>query len=168
MEISSQTSFGSEKTTFTFSNKELDDEAGVNWHYFGARYYDAEIGRWLSQDPLAAKYPSYSPYNYCANNPLKFIDINGDSINVDDNLKDNKAVLAFFQSPEGYFLIAPFAYEGQVVKIAGEEIKFNKAGKYSTQNVNFVGVDAKKGPNTVPINSIGGEYFVGNEGVHSI
>jgi hypothetical protein len=42
-----------------------------------ARYYDSELGRWLSVDPLADKYPGWSPYNYCLNNPLIITDPSG-------------------------------------------------------------------------------------------
>ena len=63
---------------FTFTGKERDSETGLS--YFGARYYDSDIlTGWLSVDPLADKYPSLSPYNYCALNPIKVIDPNGDS-----------------------------------------------------------------------------------------
>ena len=44
------------------------------------RYFDPTIGRWLVPDPLAGKYPSISPYVYCANNPLKYIDPNGEEL----------------------------------------------------------------------------------------
>lgn len=44
---------------------------------FGARMYDARLGRWLSLDPLQAKYPHMSPYNFCANNPIIFKDVDG-------------------------------------------------------------------------------------------
>jgi len=60
---------------YKFTEKERDDETGLD--YFGARYYDSDIARWLSVDPLADKYPGWSPYNYCQNNPLVFIDPNG-------------------------------------------------------------------------------------------
>ena len=56
-------------------------------NYFGARYYDSDLGRWTSVDPLADKYPGWSPYNYTLNNPLKYIDPDGREIKV-ENRKD--------------------------------------------------------------------------------
>ena len=43
----------------------------------GARYYDSKLGRWLTPDPLADKYPGWSTYNYCLNNPLNYVDPDG-------------------------------------------------------------------------------------------
>ena len=65
------------------TGKERDEETGYG--YFGARYMDHELmTMWLSVDPLADKYPSLSPYNYCAWNPLKVIDPDGrDTFNID-------------------------------------------------------------------------------------
>ena len=62
---------------YKYNGKELDTAKGLNWHDYGARHYDATLGRWLVVDPLAEKYYAWSPYNYCANNPVKFIDPNG-------------------------------------------------------------------------------------------
>ena len=67
------------KERFTFTGKERDEETGYS--YFGARYMDHEIlTSFLSVDRYASKYPSISPYAYCAWNPLKFTDPNGDSL----------------------------------------------------------------------------------------
>ena len=66
----------SEIFSYTFSAKERDSETGLS--YFGARYYTSDLSIWLSVDPMAAKYPSLSPYNYCANNPIKLVDPNGE------------------------------------------------------------------------------------------
>jgi RHS repeat-associated protein len=84
---------GSWDAGYKFTGKERDVE--TNYDYFGARYYDARIGRWLSRDPLAEKYPSLSPYVYCADNPLKFVDPNGKEItNPNRIILGNKALIA--------------------------------------------------------------------------
>ena len=64
--------------TFTFSAKEKDAETGYS--YFGARYYNSDLSIWLSVDPMSDKYPSLSPYVYCANNPIRLVDPNGEEI----------------------------------------------------------------------------------------
>ena len=90
--------------THTFSAKEKDSETGLSvtslrsvssfslsqfqtslvWHSlmrrFGARYYSSDLSIWLSVDPMASKYPSLSPYVYCANNPVKLVDPNGEDV----------------------------------------------------------------------------------------
>ena len=63
---------------YTFSAKEKDSESGYN--YFGARYYTDNIMMWLSVDPMSDKYPSMSPYMYCAGNPIMINDPNGDTV----------------------------------------------------------------------------------------
>jgi RHS repeat-associated protein len=64
---------------FGFNGKEKDNEikGTGNSLDFGARIYDSRLGRWLSLDPLQAKYPSLSPYNYVGNSPLKNIEVDG-------------------------------------------------------------------------------------------
>lgn len=59
-------------TRYQLTSKERDVETGL--YYFGARYYDSWRGQWLSVDPLAKKYPGWSPYTYTLDNPLRFID----------------------------------------------------------------------------------------------
>ncbi|MBI2420252.1 MAG: RHS repeat-associated core domain-containing protein [Ignavibacteriales bacterium] len=70
---------------YDYTGKERDTESGLN--YFGARYYDSEIGRWLNVDPLADKYPGWSPYNYCMNNPVNSVDPDGRKV-VDSKNKE--------------------------------------------------------------------------------
>ncbi|MDR2126643.1 MAG: RHS repeat-associated core domain-containing protein, partial [Prevotellaceae bacterium] len=62
---------------YTFSGKEQQTAGAVNWLDFGARMYDSQTGRWLTQDPLAENFYSVSQYAYCANNPVRYIDPNG-------------------------------------------------------------------------------------------
>ncbi|MCR4811534.1 MAG: RHS repeat-associated core domain-containing protein [Bacteroidales bacterium] len=59
----------------SFTGKEKDSETG--YYYFGARYYNPDLSLWLSVDPMSDKYPSLSPYNYCAWNPMNLVDPDG-------------------------------------------------------------------------------------------
>ncbi len=65
-------------TPYKFSGKEKDEE--TSYSYFGARYYMSDVSIWLSVDPLAEKYPSMSPFMYCAGNPIMLIDPDGRDI----------------------------------------------------------------------------------------
>ena len=65
-------------SSYTFSAKERDPETGLS--YFGSRYYSSDLSIWLSMDPMASKYPSLSPYTYCADNPVKLVDPNGEEV----------------------------------------------------------------------------------------
>ena len=67
---------------YKYNGKELDAKKGLNWYDYGARHYDAALGRFTTNDRFAEKYHSMSPYQYGANNPVKHIDVNGDSIVV--------------------------------------------------------------------------------------
>ena len=66
------TAHSSQAEIVAFAAKERDTETGLS--YFGSRYYNSDLSIWLSVDPRAAKYPSLSPYAYCANNPVKLVD----------------------------------------------------------------------------------------------
>ena len=63
---------------FKFTGKERDSKTGFD--YFGARYYSSDISVWLSVDPLNILYPNLSPYAYCDNNPVYYIDPDGRTI----------------------------------------------------------------------------------------
>ena len=65
---------------YKYNGKELDRKGGLDWYDYGARHYDAALGRWNAVDPMAEKYYGISPYNYCANNPVKNIDPDGRTI----------------------------------------------------------------------------------------
>ena len=76
---------------YKYNGKELDTKKGLNWYDYGARHYDAALGRFTTNDPLAEKYYSMSPYTYCADNPVKFIDPNGMEYAPGDLFKTKRA-----------------------------------------------------------------------------
>jgi RHS repeat-associated protein len=123
---------------YKFTAKELDNE--TNYTYFGARYYDSDISIWLSacppklqrrwMDPLSDKYPSLSPYAYCANNPVILVDPDGRDIEP-----------TFFRGQNGE---SSAAYAKQIID-QGLDGQF-EAYLYKGQNGNPVlGIKATKG-----------------------
>ena len=62
---------------YRYNGKELQDDMGLDWYDYGARFYDPAIGRWHVVDPLASKYPCISGYAAMNNNPIFFVDPDG-------------------------------------------------------------------------------------------
>lgn len=81
--------------------KEFSDGTSLEWYDYGARMYDQQIGRWHVIDPLAEKYISLSSYNYTANNPIKYIDVDGREIGNPNDPKVKRLQKALLQSATG-------------------------------------------------------------------
>lgn len=92
----------------------MQDELGLNVYDYGNRNYDPAIGRFFNIDRFAEKYNDRTPYNYAANNPILYIDVQGDSIfvaNKNDQAKvlkmiNSKAVGSFAFSKTGHLYLA--------------------------------------------------------------
>ncbi|MBK8563183.1 MAG: RHS repeat-associated core domain-containing protein [Saprospiraceae bacterium] len=65
---------------YQYNGKEWNDDFGLNLNDYGARWYDASVGRWTSKDPISEEYAYFTPFAYVANNPLKLIDPDGKRI----------------------------------------------------------------------------------------
>jgi len=98
-------------------------------------------GRWMSPDPLSEEFPSYSPYNFCFNNPMKFVDPDGraptDWVNFtgkngqqqiifDSSIKTKEQAGAKYSNVKEVFETGI----GRSAK-TGEVVNFQKDGKFS-------------------------------------
>lgn len=87
---------------YGFGGKELQEENGIAWMDFGSRNYDAELGRWFNVDPQAERYVVMSPYGAMGNNPIMYVD------------------------PDGEFLVAAIV-AGAIINVASTAISNPKA-----------------------------------------
>ena len=65
---------------FRYNSKEEQFKFGTPYIDYGARQYYPVLGRWFAQDPLSEKYYGISPYAFCAGNPVKYLDPDGEII----------------------------------------------------------------------------------------
>ncbi len=110
---------------YTFSAKEKDTETGYS--YFGSRYYNSDLSIWLSVDPMASKYPSLSPYVYCADNPVKLVDPNGDSVIIKIGLGMKESDLQ--EALNDLRIAAP----NLNLIMEGDKLLIGEGGEYKTQ-----------------------------------
>ena len=87
-----------QRNEYLYNGKMFQDELGLNWLDYGARFYDPVIGRFHTIDPLSEKFSHQSPFIYANNNPSNLIDymgLNADGYLMDENGKiDPKPVNA--------------------------------------------------------------------------
>ena len=111
---------------YKYNGKELDTKKGLNWYDYGAREYDAVLGRFTTMDPMAEKYYAVSPYTYCVNNPIKFVDPTG---MLTESPQTGSIRLSFWDKIKNAFNDL-FSF---TVDISSEEAKRKTAQKYNRQ-----------------------------------
>ena len=72
-----ETAFNADLQPYKYNGKELETMHGRNAYDYGARFYDPLLPTWDRMDPLCEKYYHVSPYAYCLDNPVKFLDRDG-------------------------------------------------------------------------------------------
>ena len=98
-------SSGQDVQPYKYNGKELDLMHGLNTYDYGARQYFSILGRWDRMDPLCEKYYSLSPYNYCGNNPVNAIDIEGKrGVRIINNQDQTVTIKAVYYVETGFRL----------------------------------------------------------------
>ncbi len=69
--------YSANSNQYKYNGKELQEDLGLNWYDYGARMYDAQIGRFHNIDPMGEFTRGLTPYHYVCNNPIALIDPTG-------------------------------------------------------------------------------------------
>lgn len=113
---------------YKFGGKELDRMHGLGWYDFGSRFLRSDVPGWTGIDPLCEKYYNISPYAYCMNNPVRYIDPYGrDVYRFDDKTGE---MILYKQTNDNFDQIGRFKYNKKTNTYI---LKTNKRGEARTK-----------------------------------
>ena len=126
-------SYASSDNRYTFSGKESQDLLDLNTYDFGARMYDGNLGLWKMRDALSECDYASTPYNYCGENPIRYIDPNGEMkviYNPDGTYKETQSNNWFHNTFFGLKIYIDYG-NGNLVQLSNEEFwLWQRTGKY--------------------------------------
>jgi RHS repeat-associated protein len=128
------------KNKSQYNGKEWNDDFGLGWNDYGARFYDPAMARWHTVDPLSEISLQHNPYNYVTNNPIKFIDPDG--MQTEGYISGKKGQLYHDKTVHSQKDIDKKYGEKSGLKYEGEEILLkDKAGNryYGDKDGNVTG-----------------------------
>jgi len=112
---------------YLYNEKEIQTELDLNWHDYGERMLNGE--RWFVPDPLAEKYYHISPYAYCLNNPIFYVDPDGREVSIKHlSATHQKSLQTFMSSPTGMAFVGRYMSAGQTLTVNGQNYYFDKTG----------------------------------------
>ncbi|MFM9951079.1 MAG: RHS repeat domain-containing protein [Saprospiraceae bacterium] len=145
---------------YQYNGKELVEDFGWNWSDYGARGYDAAVGRWWSVDPLANKMPLWAMYSYSFNNPIRYIDPDG-KFPIPAEFRANYPLLTkYIETQLQGYLTGSERIHGALLKYSGGNLTLEQIAD---------DFDSKKGPTLAAhqYDTYGGTLEQGGEYVHS-
>ena len=134
---------------YTFSGKEKQHLRfqEIDYADFEARFYDADTGIFLQQDPMAESYYRIGQNVYCMGNPITFFDADGQKVYTTNLTKPahKQAVQNMMQTEEGRRVLGRFMTKGESLSVGGTTFTAQQTGDRSKDNLSFMSVDLSKG-----------------------